>query len=147
MNTSGLTANTYNGTITIAAPGATSQTVTVTLAVAGNLTASPSSLTFNYTLGGTAPAAQSITVGGTTGLAFTATAATESSRRDVAVSHSLGHRIWHQLRQRFSEYNGSRGEHLHWDHHHRGPRGHIANGHRNSGCLWRDVCSRPIRPR
>jgi uncharacterized protein (TIGR03437 family) len=76
VNTSGLAANTYNGTITVAAPGATSQTVNVTLVVAGNLTAAPSSLTFNYSIGGTAPAAQAIAIGGTTGLAFTATAAT-----------------------------------------------------------------------
>ena len=72
-----LTANTYNGTITIAAPGATSQVVNVTLVVSSSptISASPSTLDFTYQIGGTTPQGQLVTIGGTSGLAFTATAA------------------------------------------------------------------------
>jgi uncharacterized protein (TIGR03437 family) len=81
VSTTGLTANTYNGTVTISAPGAASQVVNVTLVVSNmpTISASPSSLTFNYTLGGTAPVAQMVTVGGSSGLAITASAATNPS--------------------------------------------------------------------
>jgi len=76
VNTSGLTANTYHGTITIAASGVPSQTVNVTLTVSNEpaITASPSSLSFSYAIGSTAPAVQSVNIGGIAGLAFTATA-------------------------------------------------------------------------
>ena len=78
VNTTGLTANTYTGTVTISAPGAASQVVNVTFVVSNmpTISASPSSLTFNYTLGGTAPGAQMVTVGGSSGLAISASAAT-----------------------------------------------------------------------
>jgi uncharacterized protein (TIGR03437 family) len=76
VNTSGLTAKTYNGTVTIAAPGATSQVVSVTLVVSNTptISASPSALNFTYQLGGTAPTAQSVNIAGSAGLEFTATA-------------------------------------------------------------------------
>jgi len=75
MNTSGLAAGTYNGTVTIAATGATSQVVNVTLTVAA-VTVSTSSLNFAFQTGGTTPAAQPVNIGGTSGLSYTATAAT-----------------------------------------------------------------------
>ncbi len=77
VNTSGLSANTYNGTVTIAAPGATSQVVNVSLVVSNTptISASPSTLNFAYQLLGTAPPAQTVNIGGTSGLTFTATAA------------------------------------------------------------------------
>ena len=80
VNPGSLTANTYNGTVTIASTGAVSQVVNVTFVVSNSptISASPSSLSFSYQIGGTAPGSQSITVGGTSGLAFTATAATAS---------------------------------------------------------------------
>jgi uncharacterized protein (TIGR03437 family) len=78
ISTTGLTAGTYNGTVTISASGATSLMVPVTLVVSNSVTVSPSTLSFTYTLGTTAPAAQSINVTGTAGVAFTAAAATTS---------------------------------------------------------------------
>jgi uncharacterized protein (TIGR03437 family) len=77
VNTSGLAAKTYNGTVTIAAPGATSQVVNVSLVVSSTptISASPSVLSFVYQTGGTTPATQSVNIGGSSGLAFTATAA------------------------------------------------------------------------
>lgn len=80
VNTAGLSVKTYSGTITIAAPGATSQVVNISLVVSNSptISASPSALNFAYQTGGTAPAAQSINIGGSSGLTFTATAATVS---------------------------------------------------------------------
>jgi uncharacterized protein (TIGR03437 family) len=80
INTSGLSTGTYNGSILLAASGATSQTVNVTLVVSNSagLSASPSALNFAYQIGGTAPTAQPVNVGGNSGLSFTATAATSS---------------------------------------------------------------------
>jgi uncharacterized protein (TIGR03437 family) len=80
VNITGLAANTYNGVVTIAAPGVVSQTVNVTLVVSASptISASPSSLTFNYQIGTSAPAAQTITIGGSSGLSFTSTIATTS---------------------------------------------------------------------
>ena len=76
VNASGLTAATYNGTVIIAASGATSQVVNVSLVVssAPSISLSPSSLSFTYQTGGSAPAAQSVSIAGNSGLAFTATA-------------------------------------------------------------------------
>ena len=79
INTASLTTpGTYNGTVTIAATGATSQVVTVTLVVSSTVTAAPPSLSFAYTLGGTAPAAQSLSIAGSGGVSFTTAAATTS---------------------------------------------------------------------
>jgi uncharacterized protein (TIGR03437 family) len=77
VNTSGLSANTYNGKVTIAAPGATSQVVNVSLIVSNSptISASPSAMNFTYQLNGTAPPAQTVNIAGSSGLAFTATAA------------------------------------------------------------------------
>jgi uncharacterized protein (TIGR03437 family) len=87
VNPGSLTANTYNGTVTIAATGATSQVINVTLTVSNSptISPSPSSLTCNYTIGGAAPATAPIIVGGTSGLVFTATAATTSGGSWLAV--------------------------------------------------------------
>ncbi len=82
INTTGLTAATYTGAVTVTAPGVSGSpaTIPVTLIVAaastsnGTLTASPSSLNFTYSIGNPAPATQSIMVGGTSGNSFTATA-------------------------------------------------------------------------
>ncbi len=63
-----LSAGTYNGSITVTAPGAsnTPLTLPVTLTVApGTISASPTSLNFSQIAGGTAPAAQSVAVSST----------------------------------------------------------------------------------
>lgn len=78
VNTNGLAANTYNGSITVTST--TSGTtggpfvIPVTLVVSSNsLTASPASFSFTYTLGGSAPATQTVNIGSTiAGLSFTA---------------------------------------------------------------------------
>jgi hypothetical protein len=69
VNTSGLAAGTYNGTVTVTATGASNspQTVGVTLTVTSSmpsLTVSPTSLIYAYTIGGTVPAAQNVSVTG-----------------------------------------------------------------------------------
>ena len=108
VNTSGLAANTYNGTITIAAPGAVSQTVRVTLVVTSTVTAAPSSLSFNYTLGSsTQPAAQQITIGGTAA-GFTASAQQSKRRPWLSVTPSGACRHG----QRIREYIGAYRQHL-----------------------------------
>jgi len=82
INTSGLSAQTYNGSITVTATGATNspQTISVTLVVSAaqqppSLSLSASKASFAYTLGGNAPASQTVNVtnagGGT--LAWSAT--------------------------------------------------------------------------
>jgi hypothetical protein len=83
VNTSGLAAGTYTGTVRIAATSAgnSPQAVGVTLNVtsAPNLTVSPSSLTFNFQIGGTAPASQTVSVGSTgAALNYTVTTSTNS---------------------------------------------------------------------
>ncbi|HUI79754.1 MAG TPA: hypothetical protein VLY24_17630, partial [Bryobacteraceae bacterium] len=72
INTSGLTAQTYNYTLVINLTGASTASVSVpiTLNVTApppTITPSPTSLTFNYQIGGTAPSAQPISLndGGT----------------------------------------------------------------------------------
>jgi hypothetical protein len=77
VNTAGLAAGTYSGTVTITANGSAGspKTVPVTLNVTPappTLTVSPTSLTFAYQIGGTVPAAQTLSV---SGVASTYTAA------------------------------------------------------------------------
>ena len=78
VNTTGLAANTYNGSITVTSttPGVLNSptVIPVTLTLAANaLTAAPSPLNFTYTVGGAAPASQTLNVGSTVaGLSFTA---------------------------------------------------------------------------
>jgi uncharacterized protein (TIGR03437 family) len=66
VNTSGLAADTYNGQVTIAIPGATNNSINVpiTLVVAApaNLNVSPQSLSFTYQTGGSNPASQSLSI-------------------------------------------------------------------------------------
>jgi uncharacterized protein (TIGR03437 family) len=78
VNTTGLTANTYTGSITVTSTSSgvagSPAVIPVTLNLSANsLTATPSPLNFTYTLGGTAPAAQNVSIGSTVaGLSFTA---------------------------------------------------------------------------
>ena len=70
VNTTGVTAGTYNGTVTVTAGGASNspQVVNVSFTVTAatpNLTLSPTTLAFNYQAGGTAPAVQYISTGST----------------------------------------------------------------------------------
>jgi hypothetical protein len=66
VSTSGLTAGTYNGTVTVAATGAdnTPMTASVTLTVTPppRITLSPASITFSGTQGGSNPATQALNV-------------------------------------------------------------------------------------
>jgi hypothetical protein len=69
VNTAGLAAGSYSGSVAITAAGSTSSpmTVPVTLNVTAAtpvLTVSPASLSFAYQIGGTAPSAQALTIGG-----------------------------------------------------------------------------------
>jgi len=69
VNTTGLAAGTYSGSVTILAAGSTGSpmTVLVTLNVTAappNLTVSPSSLTFAYQIGRTVPAGQTLNISG-----------------------------------------------------------------------------------
>jgi uncharacterized protein (TIGR03437 family) len=78
VNPTGLSAGTYNGTVTLTPSGGTAVSIPVTLTVTGGSTvsATPSGpLSFSYQVGGNAPAAQSISVAGAgnAALAFTAT--------------------------------------------------------------------------
>jgi len=73
VNQSGLSAGTYQGTITLNTNG-TLQQVTVTLTVgtsggSGNINATPGSVTFTAQVNGSAPAGQTVTVASTSGLA------------------------------------------------------------------------------
>ncbi len=79
VNTSGLAVGTYNGTVTVAASGASNspRTVAVTLSVTSstpNLTLSPTNLNFAYQVGGTTPTAQTVTTASSgSALSFTVT--------------------------------------------------------------------------
>ena len=80
VNTAGLATGTYTSTITVAASGATSQAVGVTLTVvaAPTLGASPAALSFTATQGATNPAPQTVTIsnsGGTLNWSASETAA------------------------------------------------------------------------
>ena len=69
VNPVGLATGTYNSTITVAAPGAASQSVTVALTVAAApaIGASPTALSFTAQQGGANPAAQTVTISNTGG--------------------------------------------------------------------------------
>jgi uncharacterized protein (TIGR03437 family) len=83
VNTAGLSANSYTGSLNFLANGVT-QYVPVTLSLGtstgSGLTANPTSLSFSYTVGGAAPSGQTINVGSTSGAStvFTAAASTSS---------------------------------------------------------------------
>jgi uncharacterized protein (TIGR03437 family) len=65
INMSGLSAQTYNGTISVAASGASPQMISVKLTVAAPalaLSLSTNNATFSFTLGGSAPATQTVNV-------------------------------------------------------------------------------------
>jgi uncharacterized protein (TIGR03437 family) len=88
VNSSGLAANTYQGSILIIPNGGTAVTVPVTLTVSApsNISATPTQMTFNYVLGASAPTAQPITVSGNG--TFSATAI--STGNWLAVSPTAG---------------------------------------------------------
>jgi uncharacterized protein (TIGR03437 family) len=94
VNGSNLPAGTYNGTVTITAPGAAGSptNVAVTLVVQpGTVSASPASLTFSQVQGGTAPATQNVTVTGTPGaLAYTVAATTASGGNWLTATPASG---------------------------------------------------------
>ncbi len=80
VNTSGLVAGTYTGTVTVTASGAAGspRNIAVTLVVTSSplLTVSPPALTFAYQSGGTAPASQTLAIGSSgAALNYTASAA------------------------------------------------------------------------
>ncbi|MFN7995264.1 MAG: BACON domain-containing carbohydrate-binding protein [Bryobacteraceae bacterium] len=70
LNTAGLAAGTYHGSISVTASGSSNSPlsipVTVVVAPQPSLTVTPSSLTFTSTIGGSNPAPQNISVGSTT---------------------------------------------------------------------------------
>lgn len=82
VNPTGLAAGSYNGSVTITAPGASNspQTVGVTLNVSPqpNLTLTPATLTFSSLVGGTAPATQAVSVS-SSGSSLSYTASTSAA--------------------------------------------------------------------
>ncbi|HZT28993.1 MAG TPA: hypothetical protein VFA33_03855 [Bryobacteraceae bacterium] len=80
INTSGLSAGNYSGSITVSSPSAANPTTTIpvslTVSAAPVLSAAPSALSFSVQVGGSAPAAQNFTVSasGSVPLAVSATA-------------------------------------------------------------------------
>jgi hypothetical protein len=94
VNTAGLAAGSYSGSVIVTAAGSTGspRTVPVTFTVTAatpTLTVSPASLSFAYQLGGTAPAAQTLVIGG---VASTFTAAA-SGGTWLSVSQASGSAI------------------------------------------------------
>jgi uncharacterized protein (TIGR03437 family) len=80
VNTAGLAAGNYNGSLVVSAPSAANspQVIAVSLTVAPSITASPRELSFRYQVGELSlQAPQTITLGGA-GLSFTAAATTAS---------------------------------------------------------------------
>ncbi len=95
VSAASLSPGTYNGSITITAPGAAgspiSIPVTLTVTAAQTLSASPTSLAFTYQVGGAAPAAQALQVSSSSGgLAFTAAATTTSGGTWLSVTPTSG---------------------------------------------------------
>jgi trimeric autotransporter adhesin len=95
VNTAGLAAGAYNGSITIASANAgnSPQVVNVTLSVSSALVfiVSPSALSFTFQTGGTAPATQSVSLGSSgAALAFNVAAATNSGAAWLSAFPSSG---------------------------------------------------------
>ncbi len=91
--TAGLTAQTYNSTITLTSAGNSPVFVPVTLVVsnAPPLTANPTSVSFSYSVGGTTPASQTVAIAsGGTVESFTAVAATTSGGNWLSVTPTTG---------------------------------------------------------
>jgi uncharacterized protein (TIGR03437 family) len=91
----GLTAQTYNTTITLTPSGTgnTPITVPVSLTVSSGppLTAAPNALSFSYSVGGSTPLSQAVLIAaGSSAVGFTATAATTSGGNWLAVSPTSG---------------------------------------------------------
>ena len=95
VNTTGLTAQTYNGSVVITDSAASNSPVSVpvmlVVSAASPLTANPTSLSFTYQSGGTAPASQTVSlVSGTEAISFTAAATTTSGGSWLAISPTSG---------------------------------------------------------
>ena len=95
INPAGLTAQTYNGAITVTASGATNspRTISVTLTVNAappSISLSTSKASFSYTLGGSAPASQTFNVTNTSSGTLAWTAASGSSWLTVSPSSGTG---------------------------------------------------------
>ena len=95
INPAGLTAQTYNGAITVTASGATNspRTISVTLTVNAappSISLSTSKASFSYTLGGSAPASQTFNVTNTGGGTLAWSAASGSSWLTVSPSSGTG---------------------------------------------------------
>ncbi len=83
VSTSGLTAGTYNGTITLTTTtGTLAIPVTLTVTGAPPITVSPISLSFSYAAGGSTPSTQSVSVSGSG--SFTATATSNGNWLSVS---------------------------------------------------------------
>ncbi len=93
ISPAGLAAGAYTGTISITAPGAVTQTVTVTLNVVSpqSLKLTPASLAFSAAAGGSAPATQNITVAcPNSALSFAPTASSTGNWLSVSVPSVIG---------------------------------------------------------
>jgi uncharacterized protein (TIGR03437 family) len=89
-----LSAGTYQGTVTVTAPGSSNSglQVPVTLTVtSGAINAAPATLSFTQAAGGTAPAAQTVAVSGTPGaIAFTVATATKDGAAWLSATPASG---------------------------------------------------------
>src|SRR5207253_195720 len=95
VNTAGLTAGAYNGTVTITSPNAgnTTTTIPVTLTItAGSvLQLSPGALSFAYQIGLAQPNSQTVTVASPSGqVSYTTTVQTSTGGNWLTVSNSTG---------------------------------------------------------
>lgn len=92
INTSSLASpGTFNGNITIGAPGAASEIVAVSITVTKPvLTVSPSAIVVNHTIGTGNPASQSIDISSTPSIAFNVSASTDSGGNWLSVSPTSG---------------------------------------------------------
>jgi len=91
-NPAGLSAGTYNGSITLTPNGGSQVTLSVTLTVQQNtVSATPTSLTFSYTARSTAPSSQQINVsGGGASLNYTASVNTTTGGNWLSVTPTSG---------------------------------------------------------
>ena len=96
VNTSGLNAGTYQGTVSISAPGATNPSISVpvTLNLSGPpaLTTSPTNLSFSYQIGGSQPAGQTLSINAPANgtLGFNVAAATTTGGSWLSTSPTSG---------------------------------------------------------
>lgn len=93
INTAGLSAQTYNGAISVTATGASAQTISVRLTVAApapSLSLSTNKATFSFTLGGSAPPIQRVNISNAGGSTLSWSASSNSPWLTVSPASGTG---------------------------------------------------------